>query len=46
MKQFKSQISKLMDKYNFKILEFNYYKKVFGNIVLKIKVRVGEKVLK
>ena len=26
-----------MDKYNFEVIEFNYYKKIFGNIVLKIK---------
>ena len=37
MEKFKSQLSKLMDKYNFEVIEFNYYKKIFGNIVLKIK---------
>lgn len=26
-----------MDKYNFEVIEFNYYKQIFGNIVLKIK---------
>ena len=37
MKKFKLQLSKLMDKYNFEVIEFNYYKKIFGNIVLRIK---------
>ena len=37
MKKFKLQLSKLMDKYNFEVIEFNYYKQIFGNIVLKIK---------
>ena len=26
-----------MDKYNFEVIEFNYYNKIFGNIVLRIK---------
>lgn len=37
MKKFKSQLSKLKDKYNFEVIEFNYYKRIFGNIVLRIK---------
>lgn len=37
MEKFKLQLSKLMDKYNFEVIEFNYYKQIFGNIVLKIK---------
>ncbi len=37
MEKFKLQLSKLMDKYNFEVIEFNYYNKIFGNIVLKIK---------
>ena len=37
MEKFKLQLSKLMDKYNFEVIEFNYYNKIFGNIVLRIK---------
>lgn len=37
MKEFKLQLSKLKDKYNFEVIEFNYYKQIFGNIVLRIK---------
>ena len=37
MKKFELQLSKLMEKYNFEVIEFNYYKQTFGNIVLKIK---------
>lgn len=37
MEKFKLQLSKLMDKYNFEVIEFNYYKQIFGNIVLRIK---------
>ena len=37
MEEFKLQLSKLMDKYNFEVKEFNYYNKIFGNIVLRIK---------
>ncbi len=37
MKKLKLQLSKLMDKYNFEVIEFNYYKQIFGNIVLRIK---------
>lgn len=43
MKKFKVQLSKLMDKYNFEVIEFNYYNRIFGNIVLRIKK--GEKEL-
>jgi hypothetical protein len=32
-----------MDKYNFEVIEFNYYNRIFGNIVLRIKK--GEKEL-
>lgn len=39
MKKFKVQLSKLMDKYNFEVIEFNYYNRIFGNIVLRIKKR-------
>ena len=37
IEKFKLQLSKLMDKYNFEVIEFNYYNKIFGNIVLRIK---------
>ena len=37
MEKFKLQLSKLKDKYNFEVIEFNYYKQIFGNIVLRIK---------
>ena len=37
MKKFELQLSKLMEKYNFEVIEFNYYKQIFGNIVLIIK---------
>ena len=43
MKTFELQLSKLMNKYSFEVIEFNYYKQIFGNIVLKIKK--GEKEL-
>lgn len=37
MEKFKLQLLKLIDKYNFEVIEFNYYNKIFGNIVLRIK---------
>ena len=43
MKTFELQLSKLMNKYSFEVIEFNYYKQIFGNIVLRIKK--GNKVL-
>lgn len=42
MEKFKLQLSKLMDKYNFELIEFSYYKKIFGNIVLKIRINEKE----
>lgn len=42
MKKFKLQLLKLMDKYSFELIEFSYYKKIFGNIVLKIKIEENE----
>lgn len=36
-KKMKIEIINLLTKYNFEIVNFEYYKKVFGNIVLVIK---------
>ena len=37
MTNFELQLSKLMGKYNFEVMEFKYYEQIFGNIVLRIK---------
>lgn len=42
MRKFKVQLLELMDKYNCELVEFSYYRKVFGNIVLKIKIEEQE----
>ncbi len=37
MKQFELNLKKLLSTYNCKLISYQYFKKIFGNIVLKIR---------
>ena len=41
-KNFKLELTKILDKYGCELIDFHYYKKVFGNIVLKIVLKDKE----
>ncbi len=40
--EIKKDIQTLLDKYGCELISFEYYKKIFGNIVLKIKFKEEE----
>ena len=42
MKQFELNITKLLSTYNCELISYQYFKKIFGNIVLKIRCLENE----
>ena len=42
MKQFELDLEKLLNKFNFELIEHQYFEKAFGNIVLKIRYQENE----
>ena len=42
MKQFEFNLKKLLSTYNCELISYQYFKKIFGNIVLKIRCLENE----
>lgn len=42
MKQFELNLTKLLSTYNCELISYQYFKKIFGNIVLKIRCQENE----